>query len=209
MNKKPKAIFIDWFDTLSYTEVLDQLSDKKHPLHDKQKLIRDFLYMNKNTWTKQLLLGNISMRDYCDELARKLGIPSHTLLSEFANSFSKFTWADPLFPNYLKAIKDKGIKTVLIANASQAFRKYTVPALSLNKYFSSILLSCELKCLKYDTSLEDMLFLDWFLKDNKISYEDCLVLDDKPERKILNIFEVPYEVITDEGSLKAVLKKYI
>ncbi len=209
MNNKPKAIFFDWFGALCHCEILKQLSNKNHPMHIHQKTVRDFLYMNKRSITQELMLGNMTMRDYSDEIARRIGVPGHEILNEFAISFSNLEWADPLFPTFLEKMRKNGIKTVLMANVSHGFKKYTVPALELNKYFDAILLSCDLKCLKYDTSLEDLLFFERFLKDNKINYNECLVLDDNPEKKILKIMEIPYEITTDVGSIKSIMKKYI
>ena len=175
----PKVIFLDWNKTLSNSLFWSHM----HPDngHDYSlyhgKLISTLFVENKkliNPWMR----GEYSTDDIMQILSPLVGLSTEVLKEELAISCSNQSFVDSFIPEYIKSIKNKGIKVVIATDNMDTFRKYTVPSMKLEELFDDFLISCELGVLKDDHGDESIPFFDDYLKHNNLKYQDSVLLDD-------------------------------
>ncbi len=173
-----KVIFIDWFNTLSSSLFYDNCGEddlcgyfRKHTFQDNEEMLE--------AW----LVGKKSRVDVVSAFARNKS-EQKKALSLLKKSCENMTFDRETYLPLIQKIRKKGVKVVIATDNMDVFTDYVVPALKLRNYFDEIISSNILGCQKMDIENGKLIFFDSFLKNNKISYSEALVIDDSFQTSI-------------------------
>jgi FMN phosphatase YigB (HAD superfamily) len=185
LKKQYKVIFFDWHKTLCRSLFWEHLVEIKEEREGWHEAIGSFLYSGKqeellDDWQR----GKVDMYDVVRKVSSATQLPEKGLLEELAESCKNMKFVSPEILPLVKKLREKGIRCVIATDNMDTFRKYTVPALKLDKHFDDILSSFDLRVLKKDvqTNPRKIPFFDKYLQSHNFSYTDALLLDDHADK---------------------------
>lgn len=175
--KQYKVIFLDWDKTLSnhFRNELVQTSGRS-----RLREVIDFLFIDTSIG-EQWMRGEISEHDVDLLISKRFGYPVFLIRVLRIWSFRSVKIASNEILSIVTRLRSKGIKCVIATNNMDTFKTHAIPRLKLKKYFDDILISCDLKTLKFDVNINDKTipFFDDYLKRNGFNYTDALLIDDQ------------------------------
>jgi len=174
----PKAIFIDWYKTLSNSQFWFQLREPSHLYHKYQEQIENALYRDNRELINPWMRGEYSSEDICKLISKQSGIDTKIVFEELKNSCENLQFIDNRVFEIIKNIRNKGINVSIATDNMDTFSRFTVPALGLDKLFDDILISSDLKHLKGDFDGNRILFFENYLKEHKLKFSDAVLIDD-------------------------------
>ena len=214
MTNKYKVIFLDWSGTLSKSKFwghLQSSNDRDLSLFNKME---EALFSQSKELLNPWMRGEYRSEDICEVVAEKTGVAYKLVFDEFVKGCKLMEICSLEVPKLLQSIKETGAMIVIATDNMDSFKRWTWPMLQ-EKYtnlFDGVLSSSELKVMKEDTTNDANLFFDKYLKDNGLSYRECLLIDDSPDKKgIFSQIGLDYiQVLTTEkfiASLKKLTNK--
>lgn len=180
-TKPYKIIFFDWHKTLSLCDFWGQLKDPAHDRHGWHGNIVNFLFVENEKLIQQWMRGEVDEEEILQMVSGKFGYPKEVLREDLAESCRAMTLVPGDILPLINTIRKKGIKCVIATDNMDIFKKYVVSALKLDEHFDDILVSFDLKAFKFDVSEDgnSIPFFDEYLKRNKFTYADALLIDDR------------------------------
>ncbi len=177
-----KTIFIDWDKTLSTSVFWEQMknSDSSH-IHDFDRL-EEFVFKQNKQLVSDWMFGKYNSEEICKKVSKSIGLNYKTVFRELVMSTANMRFVDFRIPSILKRIRKKGLKLVIATDNMDTFRRFTIPGMKLYDFFDDFLISNELKCFKYHISGGKLPFFEDFLKTNKLSYKEVILIDDSVEK---------------------------
>lgn len=177
-----KIVFIDWNRTLSYSLFWEHLNDGGHPNNKYHKDIVQWLFVDNKDLINPWMRGTITVDEIIRRMSEDTLIDRSLIHDELELSCKNMSLCSPDLENLIKDLRSQGITVVIATDNMDTFRKYTVPALKLNKLFDDILISSELGALKDDKEPSNSIgFFDDYLSQKGLGYEDAVLLDDSPD----------------------------
>lgn len=177
-NKKYKVVFFDWNKTLSNSLFWEQLGDSNHKRHEWNKNISTYLFQNNKHLISDWMRGEIEDREIVNRISLQFNYSSETLLEDLVDSCRNMKFVSDDVIALVKKLRKKGTRCVIATDNMDTFRKYTVPALELEKHFDDILVSTDSGLFKFDTKGTEIPFFDSYLKKYNLRYEDAVLIDD-------------------------------
>lgn len=178
MHKEYKVIFFDWHKTLSNSLFWEQLRDSNHKRHNWNNNIYIYLFRDNKHLISDWMRGEIDDKEIVNRLSLQFNYPSDVLLEELADSCRNMKFVSDEVIVLVKKLRKKGIRCVIATDNMDTFKKYTVPALELEKYFDDILVSVDNGLFKFDIKDTKIPFFDGYLKKHNLRYEDVVLIDD-------------------------------
>lgn len=200
-------IFFDWFHTLSNNTFWDHLNNDIN--RDLYNRITAKVFKNENISIKEWMRGNIKTEDVLKVVAENEA-DFLFLLKELEYSCKNTKFAYVGIETILNKLKNNKIKLGIATDNMDVFMKYTVPNLNLNKYFDYIICSSDIGYLKLDTVNEKPIFFEKTLKENNLTYKDCLFIDD--QEKFIDFYKnigMNAECIKNTNEIVNIISKYI
>ncbi|MFA5210970.1 MAG: hypothetical protein WC414_00510 [Patescibacteria group bacterium] len=170
---RPKVIFIDWYKTLSNSLFWD------NSIYFSS--FREFLFINNRPLLDSWMRGEYTYLDIAKILSEKFSISFTDILSDLEYSSKNMKFVSEDIPILLNKIRNKGIKVVLASDNMDTFRKFTMPAMNLEKMFDDFLLSPEIKALKKDIKDDSLVFFAKYFEKNNLLYNEAILIDDNDE----------------------------
>ena len=177
-NKKYKVVFFDWNKTLSNSLFWEQLGDSHHKRHDWNENISTYLFKENKNFISDWMRGEINDRKIVEHISVRFNYSSDELLEDLAESCRNMKFVSDDVITLVKKLRKKGTRCVIATDNMDTFRKYTVPALELEKYFDDILVSADNGLFKFDTEDTKIPFFDDYLQEHNLRYEDVVLIDD-------------------------------
>lgn len=175
---KYKTIFFDWNNTLSKSLFWEHLSSLEHERHNWHENITNFIFVEKKHLINDWMRGNFDEVYIAGLIAEKFGYPNDIVLEDLAESCKNMQLVSEEIVELINRARDYGVKCVIATDNMDTFMKYTVPGMKLNNYFDDILVSFDKKVLKFDVGENSIPFFDDYLKNNRLSYNDVVLIDD-------------------------------
>ncbi len=177
-KKSYKVIFFDWNKTLSNSLFWEQLGDSRHERHGWSNNISTYLFNENRHFISDWMRGKMDDMEIVNRISLRFDYPSETLLEDLAESCRNMKFVSNDVIVLVKKLRKKGIRCVIATDNMDTFRKYTVPALELERHFDDILVSVDRGSLKFDTKEAQIPFFDGYLRENGLSYDDVVLMDD-------------------------------
>lgn len=177
-NKKYKVIFFDWNKTLSNSLFWEQLGDSNHERHEWNKNISTYLFRDNKHLISNWMRGEMNDREIVNHISFQFNYSPEALLDELATSCRNMKFVSDEVIALIDKLRKKGTRCVIATDNMDTFRKYTIPALELEKYFDDILVSFDNGIFKFDTQDTKIPFFDGYLKEHNLRYEDVVLIDD-------------------------------
>ncbi len=179
MNKKQyKVIFFDWNKTLSNSLFWNQLADEKHKRHSWHENIIKFIFIENKHLINDWMMAKIDEAYIANLISNKFGYSKDIVLSDLAESCQNMQLVNDEVLMLISNLRNKGTKCVISTDNTDTFMKYTKPAMKLDNYFDDFIVSFDIKKLKFDIEDNRIPFFDDYLKNNQLSYNDVLLIDD-------------------------------
>lgn len=174
-----KVVFVDWYQTLSYSLFWEQLQDPYCINHKYFEVITKWLFVENQKLIEPWMRSETNMETVLLSMSNETSISYEYLFNELKQSCENMTICLPDIANIVYSLQAKGIKVVIATDNMDTFRTFTVPALKLDEMFDDILVSNEQGALKDQPEPKgEILFFDEFLDKNKMTYSDAILLDD-------------------------------
>ena len=141
--KNYKAIFFDWNKTLSNSLFWEQLGDFNHERHEWNENISTYLFRDNKNLISDWMRGEIADKEIVNRISLQFGYSSDVLLEDLIDSCRNMKLVSDEVITLVQRLRQKGIRCVIATDNMDTFRKYTVPALELEKYFDDILVSSD------------------------------------------------------------------
>lgn len=205
---KNKYIFIDWNKTLSCSFFWEQLSNTDHKYHKYFNEITR-IFTNNKKLVKAWMRGQYSAENISEIINKNTGINSDLIFKELKESCENMKYVSLKIPQLITTIREKGIKVGIATDNMDTFKRFTIPAMSLDLIFDDILISSEIGFLKNDLKNNELYFFKSFLKEKRVSYSDLILVDDSTDtnriykKAGLNVINVK-----NVNELENVLTKY-
>ncbi len=178
----PKIIFIDWHSTLSRSLFWDQLKTITHRYHSyHDQILQTIFHVDPNLIT-DWMLGKHTTEDVCKFISLHVKLPSKIIQNELIMSCQMMHFVDKQIPKLVAKIRRKGIRVVIATDNMDTFRRFTLPALHLDKCFDDFLISSELGVFKYTFVDDKIPFFDPYLQEHNVTYADVVLLDDSLDK---------------------------
>lgn len=178
---KYKTVFVDWSGTLTNSRFWEQLADSLHPRNSWFQKIEDSLFNNLREKIRPWMRGKYTSEQICKMVAEDTGLDYETILEDFVVSCQKMKLSSPRLLEIIEKIRNKGSKCAIATDNMDNFRRWTISALNLEKYFDDFLISWELKCLKGDTKNGQGEFFTKYMDRKNLKFTDCVLFDDSPD----------------------------
>ena len=175
---KYKTVFINWSGTLSNSKFWEQLADPLHPRSSWFQKLEYSLFNNLKDKIRPWMRGKYTSEQICKMVAEDTGFNYETILQDFIIGCQKMRLSSPRLLEVVEKIRHKGSECIIATDNMDSFRRWTIPALNLEKYFDDFLISWELKCLKGDLENGQSKFFANYFKHQSLAFEDCVLLDD-------------------------------
>lgn len=183
--RMPTIIFIDWFKTLSFSQFWEtQPADGNQVLSATDiDSICTWLFKDNPTIVSEWMKGRFSAEEVCSHISAAVQLPYDRVFKSLQDSCEAMTLCHPSVGTLLASIRSKGVKLVVATDNMDTFRRFTIPALSLEGMFDDFLISSETGYLKYESTPSSIPFFDRYLSTHNARYEDVVLFDDAIERK--------------------------
>lgn len=178
VNKKYKVVFFDWNKTLSHSLFWEQLRNPEHDRYSWYDNISTFLFRDNKNLISDWMRGEIDDKEIVNRISLRFDYPSDVLLEDLIDSCRNMKLVSDEVIVLVKKLRLKGVQCVIATDNMDTFRKYTIPALELEKYFDDILVSSDSGVFKFDAKDEKIPFFDEYLKKRNLKYEDAVLIDD-------------------------------
>lgn len=199
-----KTIFLDWNGTLSLSKFWGHLERSNQTDQELFHKIENVLFGQMRPLLYPWMRGKYTSEDICEIVAKQTELPFVFILNEFVKSCRLMELSDEKIPDLLKRIKNAGLKVVIATDNMDSFDRWTYPAL-VERYgniFDDVLNSFHLGTLKGDTNGDSSLFFDNYLQAQYLSYKDCILVDDSPDKNgIFTKIGLDYFQITGPAEL--------
>lgn len=173
-----KTIFFDWHKTLSTSLFWDQWKDPAHPRHEWYAPLSQHLLGENMPTVEKWMRGKMTAEDIAHLLGNRLGYSPGIILQDLKESCEAMRLvSDDILP-LVQRIRKSGTKCVIATDNMDTFRRYTVPALELEKYFDGFLVSFDRGLFKFDTVGDSIPFFDAYLEENNLNVKDVALIDD-------------------------------
>ena len=176
-----KVIFINWFQTLSNQPIWHHLDTPNNHLYSilKTRVLETPL---KDEWFK----GQVSFCNIWHHL-NQYGIPKEIVQTQTMHWLSTITLNQDLLSS-IQQVRQKGYRVIIATNHVDIFGCYVYPYLHLENYFDGYISSAETGFLKTQQNTTGVYpFFDSYLKQNQLTYQDCLLIDSSKE--VTNIYQ--------------------
>jgi FMN phosphatase YigB (HAD superfamily) len=167
-----KATFIDWHNTLSTGRFWAHRSDSRLSATDLQEVER-FVFGSPSL-TRVWMTGVLGAEQVCRIAAKNLGLPSDDILADLKTSCEAMELYDPLVVEPIRALGERGVKTVIATDNMDAFTRWTVPVLNLDAIFEQVLNSADVGMRKRNPPF----FRNW-LEQHEVEPNEAFLLDDR------------------------------
>jgi FMN phosphatase YigB (HAD superfamily) len=178
----PKILFIDWSNTLSKSFFWGGFASKDHKYYSNYEKICQFLFSDRKDVVNDWMRGKLSAEEICKLTSVYSDLSEVILIDELQRSCRNMVLVDETILEIIDQIRSNSIKCVIATDNMDTFRRFTIPALQLEKHFDDFLISSELGVCKYEIIEDKIPFFDSFLKNKKLRYEDVVLLDDDVDR---------------------------
>ncbi len=169
-----KVIFIDWYETLCSQRMWGHLEQEQPDLFNK---IQHLVFNGNPTLHDAWLRG---YERFCSiwHYLNDNGVPKHITQTEFMRSLS-FSKPDlPEFIPLVQQLRKKGYKVVIATDFFDIFGSYLYPYHHFEEYFDGYISSAETGYTKRDVTSNGVYpFFEDYLKENNLTYEDCILID--------------------------------
>lgn len=210
MTKKIKVLFVDWNKTLSQSLFWSQLTEQDHPYHYYFQTINYWLFGKNYQLIEKWMRGLLTAEQVCQKLAEENNLDWAIVFQTLRESCERMSLCSPEIINLIKRIRQKGIKVVVATDNMDTFRRFTMESLALENIFDDFLISCEIKKLKYDTDPQRIPFFEQFLRSNKLSYDEVVLLDDSIDKSgVYDKLGFKIDLVNDSNDLIRYLQSYI
>lgn len=211
--KRPRAIFIDWFGTLSLTNFWGHLErSKKQTDRDHFKLWADTVFVSHKDKIVPWMKGKYTTEDILSMAAKETQTNFDILLKEFIIGCEKMMYSSPNIPNLVKNLRNKQITVCIATDNMDSFTRWTVPAMKLDFHFDEILNSFYLKVLKHelDGNGQTLFFQDFFSRHKDIRPENCILIDDWEDKmSIISRQGIDYRRVDASNTLEQELQRIL
>lgn len=148
-----KTIFFDWHKILSTSPFWDQWKDPTHPRHEWYAPLSQHLLGENMPTVEKWMRGKMTAEDIARLLGNRLGYSPGIIFQNLKESCETMRFvSDDILP-LIQRIRKSGTKCIIATDNMDAFRRYVVPALELEKYFDDFLVSFDRGLLKFDATL--------------------------------------------------------
>ena len=187
---------------MSNSKFWEQLTEPLHPRNSWFQKIENSLFNNLKDKIRPWMRGEYTSEEICKMIANDTGFDYKTIFQDFIISCQKMKLSSPRLLKIIEKMKHQGKKCVVATDNMDSFRRWTIPALNLEKYFDDFLISWELKCLKEDFENGQSKFFADYLKRQSLGFEDCVLLDDDPDESgIFSRLKMDYIQISSPSDL--------
>lgn len=202
---KHKAVFIDWYGTLS-TSRFWQHWETERP--NDAALIKHHFFDSDKDLIWSWMRGELTAEDIARLLEQRTGIAEHELLRGLQESSQQQALIDENVLDLIDNVRNTGARVTVATDNMDTFPRWTVPALRLDEHFDNILDSHSLKILKLDKDENDRpaFFNDYLLKHG-ITPEETVIFDDNAHR--LQPFGLDCIQVSPKQPLTARLSEYL
>ena len=179
---RPSIIFIDWYQTISWSKFWDGWRDESHALHQQFSTAQAWLFKEQRELVNAWMRGQETSQTVCSLLAKQSGISYTTLLSELEDSCTK-TVMTPGVIEEIQRLRTLDTPVLLITDNMDAFARWTIPALGLQNLFDEIFSSHQTGLLKDERNAqgEPTLFAQ-ILARRQLGWSGALLIDDCADR---------------------------
>lgn len=178
-----KFIFLDWNGTLSKSKFWGHLQKSEEGILLFNK-IENVLFGQLKELLKPWMRGECKSEDICKKISELVNLPFDFIFSEFIKGCKNMEICNEEILNLIYLIKKSGSKVIIATDNMDSFTRWTYPAIQEkhNAVFDDILNSFELKALKEDVNNGVNMFFDDYIKNKKLQYCDCVLIDDSPDK---------------------------
>jgi len=203
----PRVIFIDWDGTLSNSRFWGHWAvnpDLAPHYTAIQRVFFESAPENIENWMR----GRLSAEMVARFITTKTGLPMPIVLSGLYRSCEQMTLLDPEVLADIAIVRKHGVKVVLATDNMDAFVRWTVPALRLNRHFDAILDSHTLRALKKDIDHTGRSpFFSSYLEQTQTSANQAVLIDDSVHNRIVSNIGMRYEQVTPDNTVRQILRQ--
>ena len=197
-----KTLLIDWYNTLCNSPYF--ISGDK----GLEKFLHKKLFIEERKNVERWLVGKMTDSQIVQILSSSK-ITAQTIEEAMNHGVENAQIYNYENLEILADLRKKGYQIVLATNIMPTFAEL-IKKFDLNKYFDAILTSYEIGALKTNLKNSEMVFFSKFMKQNQLSFQDLVVIDDDP--KLLNIFRLKgaqTHLISSIEETNVILKKIL
>ncbi len=175
-----KAVFVDWFGTLSISRFFEHWSAPDHPRRREFDRLQAWWFdAASQPFLDEWLTGARTCEDFVGAMSALFGLPPAEVEAELMEGFRHWTLLEPETKPLLAALRQKGVRVVLATENVDACIRWAVPALDLGDGFDAILSSHELRALKHESDESGRsLFFGDYLRAQGIGPGETALIDD-------------------------------
>ncbi len=170
-----RAVFIDWYGTLSVSRLWEHWSEPRHPRHSEFQKIQAEWNESLRPLVHRWCLGEIRSEAWAKSVAELINIPVALVLAEMVRSCRNAELVSPEIVPLVRAFREADVKVFIATDNSDSFDRWTVPELGLNRHFDGILNSSNLGVAKFDSP---EIFFGPTLSRYGIDPQEAILLDD-------------------------------
>jgi FMN phosphatase YigB (HAD superfamily) len=171
-----KAVFVDWYKTLSTSLFWQYCREARLSSADSSAVERHVF--GQPELVRAWMLGTIGAEDVCCLAAEALCLRPEDVVADLQRSCQAMELDAPAAIDTVRLLRQRGIKVVLATDNMDTFERWTVPALRLDQHFDAILSSSTCHALKADLANGQSPFFGPWLAKNGISPTEATLVDD-------------------------------
>jgi len=200
-----RCVFIDWHGTLS--------TDRLWGHHPGFAALAAPLFAPTGDLAALLLpwlRGALASEAVVRALAEAGGVAYAPALREFIVGCRRMALVSAEISGLIAALRGRGVTVAIATDNTDAFVRWTVPSLGLERLFDAILCSSDLGAVKPDVDARGRsLFFDAFLRRAGLGPGESVLLDDSPDAGgRIGAFGIDYRRLTPAtGGLLPVLRR--
>ncbi|CAN5607524.1 hypothetical protein BH11ARM2_BH11ARM2_19440 [soil metagenome] len=175
-----KAVFLDWYGTLSTSHFLGHWAREGHPQRGAYKGLQEWWHAPESQiFLDGWLRGRYDAEGFIDEIAGHLGLSREFVASELEESYRQWTLLEPETKSLLAELRRRGVRVVLATDNVDACIRWAIPALGLQDSFDDVLSSHEIHLFKgeVDSAGRSGFFLP-YLEKHGIGPGESALIDD-------------------------------
>jgi len=176
INVSKPIIFVDFDLTICYDRYWRSL---KSPYQDRLQIL---LFGEDRTRVNEWMKGKYTAEEINQFVAREIDFPNEDLWKIFVDDCITMKVSQSVLER-LSALRDK-YTVILMTGNMDSFSRFTVPVLSLDKYFDSISNSFHEGKFKTDNNGE--IFIEYVTK-YEAPLKECIAIDDNKD--VCSVFE--------------------
>ena len=180
-----KAVFVDWFGTLSESRFFEHWSAPNHPRRKAFDSLQAWWFdAASQPFLDEWLTGGRTCDHFVEAMSGLFVLSQAEVEAELMEGFRHWTLLEPETKPLLAALRQKGVRVVLATENVDACIRWAVPDLGLDDAFDAVLSSHELRALKHQTdeSGRSRFFGD-YLQAQRIGPGESVLIDDSAHLK--------------------------